>query len=615
MISVTLQDLINAKGYTTLRAEIIGLLKTYGYSATDWQTISESSAFVNVESKTLEELWLMLAEVTKGRYLDTATGGWLTLLAYSNYQVERLAAEYTRGVATFTLIGNGTRTISAGSLIVTDGLGHTYVTDNAAPINLTPANRVAEVPIVAQEIGSNSNVAPGVITKIYTGANNVSVINQGLPTAATVLGINGLLAPLTGPFNLAGKNIQINYDALDFSGNIYTGLFSYAFTLNYATMTDVVNLLNSLGSFNANLLAENDVGFLRITSKYKGPKATVDVKSTGTANGLLGFSTVSDTKSYGGYTTDYPAVVYSAYLVPPFNVNGLTLSFTYIDGVVTTTFPINFGANYPDLQSLINDNQAQFVSKNLRIYSDNNRLAIRTIKSGSDQVLIVNTTGSANIFFGFSLDALNPTKANGYSSWITTYGRDEESDDSVRSRCKKKFAITGMGTRDAFETWVREATPNVSKVAIYSNELNGVPKAGAVTIYLASLNGGVDAATVAAVYNYILPKMPIMSDLYVGSVNVITVTYSGTLIIKLDAATTENLTKVKNAFTKYAQTLTIGSPIKREALIAAIYQQFNINDVNAVVLATPVGPITTCQKNEIIVLQEDPINKLVIIPV
>ena len=38
--------------------------------------------------------------------------------------------------------------------------------------------------------------------------------------------------------------------------------------------------------------------------------------------------------------------------------------------------------------------------------------------------------------------------------------------------------------------------------------------------------------------------------------------------------------------------LTIGSPIKREALIAAIYRQFNINDVNAVVLSTPVGPIT-----------------------
>ena len=42
MISVTLQDLINAKGYTTLRAEIIGLLKTYGYSATDWETGSDS---------------------------------------------------------------------------------------------------------------------------------------------------------------------------------------------------------------------------------------------------------------------------------------------------------------------------------------------------------------------------------------------------------------------------------------------------------------------------------------------------------------------------------------------------------------------------------------------
>lgn len=615
MILVTLQDLIKSKGYSQLKAELLALLKDYGFSATDWNTGSESDVLLNVESKSLEELWAIVSEIAKGMHLDTATGGWLTLLAKSQYNVERIPSEFTRGIATFSIIGNATRTISAGSVIVTDGLGHTYVTDNSAPVTINLANPSAEVPILAQVVGSDYNVAPGVITKIYQGPADINVVNQGAPTVASVLGTYGFSVPSAGPFNLAGKNIQINYDALDFSGNIYTGLFSYAFTLNYATMTDVVNLLNSLGSFNANLLAENDAGFLRITSKYKGPKATVDVKSTGTANGLLGFSTVSDTKSYGGYTTDYPATVYSAYLNAPYNVNGLQIKFSYTNIGVVTTPSVNYMANYPDLTSLINATNAALTGSNLQAYNDNDRLAIRTGPTGPGQLLIIDTTGSANVYFGWSTDALNPTKANGYSSWITTEGRDEETDDSVKSRCRKRWAITGMGTRDAFETWAREASTAVVKVAIYANQLNGVPKAGAVTIYLAGLNGGVSSSVVTAVYNYILPKMPIMSDLYVGSVNAITVFYSGILQILRKSATPENLTKVKNALTKYSQSLNIGNPVKRETIIAYIYNQFDPNDVASVNLVDPASTTVTCQKNEVIVLQEDTIKLLKMVAV
>lgn len=617
MILVTLQDLIKSKGYTQLKAELLALLTQYGFSGTDWNTCSESDTLVNVEAKSLEELWAIVSEIAKGMHLDTATEGWLTLLAKSQYNVERIPSEFTRGVATFSIIGNTTRTINPGSVIITDGLGHNYVTDNSAPVTINIATPIAEIPIIAQVVGSDYNVAPGVVTKIFQGPADINVINQGLPTPASVLGTYLFVAPPTGPFNLNGLALRmlVNYTAFDGS-IVVDNPVDVIFPANYPTINDVVTYLNGNVFFNGELTAVNDAGYLRINTKQKGTVSEITVKFTlGTANLILGFSNMADTTSFGGYSTDFPAIVYSAYLNPPFNVNGLQLNFSYTNnGVVTTPF-VTYTANHIDLTSLINATNASLSGTNIQAFNDNGRLAIRTGPTGPGRLLIVDSSSSANVYFGFSTDALNPTKANGYSSWITTEGRDEELDEALRSRCKKRWAITGMGTRDAFETWAREASTAVAKVAVYANQLNGVPKAGAVTIYLAGLNGGVSSSVVTDVYNYILPKMPIMSDLYVGSVNAITVLYSGILQILRQSATPENLTRVKNALTKYSQSLNIGNPIKRETIIAYIYTQFNPNDVASVNLVDPASVIVTCQKNEVIILQEDTIKLLKMVAV
>ena len=139
MILVTLQDLIKSKGFDQLKKELKALLTTYGFSGTDWETGSESDVLLNVESKSLEELWVIVSKIAEGMHLDTATEGWLTLLAKSHYNVDRIESEFTKGTSVFTLIGSGSRTISAGAIIVTDGDGHNYITDNAVPVTLTPA--------------------------------------------------------------------------------------------------------------------------------------------------------------------------------------------------------------------------------------------------------------------------------------------------------------------------------------------------------------------------------------------------------------------------------------------------------------------------------------------
>jgi len=622
MILVTLQDLIKSKGYNQLREELKALLTTYGFSGTDWDTGSESRVLLEVESKSLEELWTIVSKIAEGMHLDTSTEGWLTLLAKSHYNVDRIASEFTKGTSVFTLIGSGSRTISAGAIIVTDGNGHNYITDNAVPVNLTPASPQAEIPLIAEQVGAAYNVAPGVITKIYRGPADISVVNQGLPTPASVLGTFGFPVPPTGPFNVNGFSLHLLYTYTGPSGTVVVNnSLTINFSANYPTMNDVVTYLNSNPFFVApeGLTAINDGGWLRISTKQKGsiPNITVEfLPLMGSANLLLGFSNVSDTKASGGYTTDFPATVYSAYLNPPFNVAGLTLNITYTDYTVTTNSTITFPAtNYPDLQTLISANQALFASKGLLAFNSGGRLAIETFKKGPSQLLIIQSTGTANTYFGFSTDPLAQTSANGYSSWITQEGRDEELDEALRNRCRVKWGITGMGTRDAFESWAREASPKVAKVAIYANQLAGVPKAGAVTIWLAGLNGGVDAATVLSVYNYILPKMPIMSDLYVGSVNAITLQYAGVLQILRKSATQENLTALKNKITAYSQSLRIGGSVKTETIKSFIYQQFDPRDVVSISLTKPAGIETTCQKNEVLVIQEDPILLLKMIAV
>lgn len=620
MILVTLQDLIKSKGYNQLRKELLALLTTYGFSGTDWDTGSESRVLLEVESKSLEELWTIVSKIAEGMHLDTSTEGWLTLLAKSHYNVDRIASEFTKGTSVFTLIGSGSRTISAGAIIVTDGNGHNYITDNSVPVTLTPASPQAEIPLIAEQVGSAYNVAPGVITKIYRGPADISVVNQGLPTPASVLGTYDFPVPPTGPFNLNGLALRMLQTSINFDGTIsYNQTRTVTFPANYPTMNDVVTYLNSLGLFIGfnSLVAANEGGYLRISTRQKGPVVNITVQFTlGTANLLLGFSDMSDTKASGGYTTDFPATVYSAYLNPPFNVAGLKLNITYTDATVTTNSTITFPAtNYPDLQTLISTNQALFASKGLLAFNSGGRLAIETFKKGPSQLLIIQSTGTANTYFGFSTDPLAQTSANGYSSWITQEGRDEELDEALRNRCRVKWGITGMGTRDAFESWAREASPKVAKVAIYANQLAGVPKAGAVTIWLAGLNGGVDAATVLSVYNYILPKMPIMSDLYVGSVNAITLQYAGVLQILRKSATQENLTALKNKITAYSQSLRIGGSVKTETIKSFIYQQFDPRDVVSISLTKPAGIETTCQKNEVLVIQEDPILLLKMIAV
>jgi len=593
---VTLQDLIKAKGADVVKAELISLLQSNNFDATDWNSGSQSRTLLEIESMSLAELWSVVSQIAKGMFLDTARDGWLTLLAKSQYGLDRIPAEFTQGIATFSLIpGLGPRTINGGDIIISDGLGHNFITDNSSPVTLNTGSPSATIRILAQTAGSANNVGAGTITVVNQGPADITVTNLGLPLAAVLL-----ITPFSLPINV--NTLTLNWS--EFVNGVTT-LKSITFGANYASIAALATALNANTTFNPNLVATAMGLQLQIATKLTGSNQGFTFFKTGTANLSLGLSLASDTSATGGTSVDLPAIIYGAYLTGPFNVNGLTLKGTVaINGVPQTPFTFTFGGNFATLDDLIvilAQNIPGLVATN-----DNGRLKLATLLNGPNQVILLSQLGTANPYLGFS-NSLDQT-ANGSSAWITTEGRDIEKDDPLIARCKTEWGILGAGTMDAFNFWARSADPKVQKVVVYSNYLNGTPKAGAVTVYIAGLNSSLDSATVINVYNYILARLPIMSQLYVGSITTVPVYFTGTIVIPPGLDITRVRNEIISNVTLYSQSLAIAETVYKSRIIGEVYK---VNEpLLDVQLVEPVGISISVNKNQMAVVQEDPATPL-----
>ena len=599
-MATTLQELINAKDANTVKAELLTLLAKYGFDATDWNSGSEARTLLEIESLTISELWTTVQQIAKGMYLDTAEDGWLTLLAKSQYGIDRTPAEYTRGYATFSLVvGGGPRTITAGNIIVSDGLGHNFITDNPTPVNLTSLSPKGQVEIISQVTGSANNVAQGAINQINQGPSDITVTNSGLLTPAIVFSL-----PTTSPYTITGLALKYQVTV----NGVTSPLITFTFPANYANSTLLAAALNGDLTFSTNLTATPvTANTFSISTKLVGETQGIKVDRTGTANAELGFSTVVDTSSIGGTSIDSSASIFSGSLAGPFNISGTNIILTpTVDGIIGSPQTFTFLSNYGTMDLLVNGLNSLFSAIPgwpLIATNDSNRLKISTIKTGPKQGIKLSATSSVNIPLGFS--NLIDTIAVGTSAWIIQEGRDEESDDSLRTRCKARWGILGAGTRDAFLTWAKEADPKVQKVAVYSNYLNGTPKAGAVTVYIAGINTALDPTTVTNVYNYILAKMPIMSDLYVGTVTIVPIFYTGILTITNVVNTPQFLNGYKNNVNSYSQSLNIGDSVLKQRIEAEIISALRPGFLG-LTLSQPTSPITSVDKNQMAVILEDP---------
>lgn len=497
-MAYTLNDLINPKLAPQLKEEIRQTLSKYGFAADDWNSGSTSRSLLEADADALQKLWAAVASIAAGGYLDSAKGGWLDLLAKSQYQLDRIPSEFTKGLMTLTLnpaLG-GPYTITTGALIVSDGT-HTYRNSNTAPVVINAASPKASIEFTAESPGAGYNILSGAIdtasnpTQAKTPLVGLSISNRGVqgPAIATAL-------YLKGPFTVLNKTLIITV-TVDGSNRPQQTL---TFAANYPDLTSLVTGLNALITANAELTGN-------ITA------------SINTTTGSLQLVTTRP--------------------IPPTNM-----------------------------------------------------------EIGTNQGILIDASGTANSLIGYS--STYNTKVIGTSGWITQSGRDAETDDSLVSRCKSRWATLGAGTAAAFDFWARAASPFVQKTAVYSDYLNGAVVPGAVTVYIAGTNSALDLpplnTTVQTVYNYIAPKMPIMSQLYVGNAVANTVDIAASVTIKASADVNTTLADIYQGIQNYANSLQIGQRAYLEKIKAAIGCNSNVLTYT---LTSPNADITP-QKNQLV---------------
>lgn len=176
----SIDDILTAKDRDTLLAEILAILAADGCPVTAWQTGNPLRTLAKADATALADLHTTVSQIGAAAFLDDAAGDWLTLLARSKFDVTRTVAVACVGRVVLTVAsGAGPYTITAGGLVVTDGVRR-WRSTNTSSVTITSA-ATTTMEVQAEASGTAYNAANGAITTIVSPANaGVSVTNPAI---------------------------------------------------------------------------------------------------------------------------------------------------------------------------------------------------------------------------------------------------------------------------------------------------------------------------------------------------------------------------------------------------------------------------------------------------
>lgn len=178
----------------------------------------------------------------------------------------------------------------------------------------------------------------------------------------------------------------------------------------------------------------------------------------------------------------------------------------------------------------------------------------------------------------------NPAISGG--PWYTTAGAAEESDASLRQRCRDKWGTLGRGANDtAYRYWARTGhayEAQVTRAAV----VWGVGD-GTVTVYIAGPTSAIsDSGITAAVQAWVDLNNPGTDTVTVTPATGVTASIAGTITVRSASDSTANRALATDAIAAYFATLGIGDDVDLGAIYAAIYAARGIVDVD---LSSPSG--------------------------
>lgn len=158
---------------TTTRAQeldaLLATMTSLELPVTAWQSGNPLRTLATADAEALRDLRGVVSLIARGGYLDTAEGGWLTLLAGSVFDIERVPAQYNaRDVTVTCASGAGPYTITPAQLVVSDGTRR-WQSTNTANVSV-PSGGSATVRVRAEGPGPAYNVSGATITTLVAPA-------------------------------------------------------------------------------------------------------------------------------------------------------------------------------------------------------------------------------------------------------------------------------------------------------------------------------------------------------------------------------------------------------------------------------------------------------------
>lgn len=179
-MTISLADLFTPETRDDVISTFLDLADDLELAIDAWQDGGVVKTMLTIFAQQVADLELLNLEAIKGGFLDTAAGGWLSLLARSVYGVTRLDATFA-STDTFRVTNSGTANVDAlaGELIVAHAVTNkTYRNrdDLVGGTTLAPGVNNGIV-MVADEAGSDSNAAAGTMTVLVSSQSNLTVTN------------------------------------------------------------------------------------------------------------------------------------------------------------------------------------------------------------------------------------------------------------------------------------------------------------------------------------------------------------------------------------------------------------------------------------------------------
>jgi hypothetical protein len=152
-------------------------LTALGLPADQWRPGSIASSVTRVMAIVYAMFSIVLVQIAKFGFLVTSSGGWLRLLARYYYGVEPIYATAATGQVTLTNSGGGVYSYAAGEFVVESADG-TKTYKNLAPVAINPGDPpLTGINMIALQVGTVGNAAPGEISALAEPQTGLSVTN------------------------------------------------------------------------------------------------------------------------------------------------------------------------------------------------------------------------------------------------------------------------------------------------------------------------------------------------------------------------------------------------------------------------------------------------------